>query len=253
VQTPIAIAPPEITVRSEIAAFEKISISEIRKVELLNRRDRKYILSLDQLISILRKVKDQYSAVHINDIPVSEYRTEYYDTPNFGMYLDHQNGKLNRYKIRRRTYLDTDNSFLEVKFKNSKKVTDKKRTLSGEAKQGQFIEEHSPYIFDALEQKLVVEYSRFTLVDNNISERVTIDINLRFRNAVQKKAYPELMVLELKQSFANRNSIAAKALRDFRIRPIGFSKYCMGVFALNSDIKQNLMKEKWRDLNKSFK
>jgi hypothetical protein len=33
------------------------------------------------------------------------------------MYMSHQNGKLNRYKIRHRTYLSTNAEFLEIKLK----------------------------------------------------------------------------------------------------------------------------------------
>ena len=43
------------------------------------------------------------------------------------MFHNHHNGKLNRYKIRFRDYINTKNSFLEVKFKTNKGETIKSR------------------------------------------------------------------------------------------------------------------------------
>ena len=62
------------------------------------------------------------------------------------LYHDHHNGKLNRYKVRRRRYIDTDTEFLEVKLKNNKKRTIKSRIkLSGQPNEyircAQFINE----------------------------------------------------------------------------------------------------------------
>ena len=61
-----------------------------------------------------------YKCVEIENKRVSQYQTLYYDTKDMKLYNEHHNGHLNRYKIRHRTYVDSNLSFLEVKFKNNK-------------------------------------------------------------------------------------------------------------------------------------
>ena len=62
----------------------------------------------------------------IRNIPTAD-TTLYFDTPDRQMYAEHQRGRKNRQKIRVRRYESSGVSFLEVKRKNNKGRTDKKR------------------------------------------------------------------------------------------------------------------------------
>ena len=94
-----------------------ISLEEMSGIKLMNRTDTKYVTSYQIL-----KVNGEYNIA---------YHTIYLDTADRDMYLTHQNGRVVREKIRIRTYVDSDLTFLEVKNKNNKGRTDKKRIRIG--------------------------------------------------------------------------------------------------------------------------
>ena len=98
-----------------VQQFTPISLKEMEGVELMNRTDTKFVVSLDQLLSILEEVKKTYRILEVNDVRFSHYETLYYDTDEFLFYTRHHNGKKNRWKIRKRSYVDSDLSFLELK------------------------------------------------------------------------------------------------------------------------------------------
>ncbi|MDA3822817.1 MAG: VTC domain-containing protein, partial [Bacteroidales bacterium] len=110
-----------------IANMEAISLEEMDHVKLMRRRDTKFVVPTDKLASIIELVQDKYKVLEIDQQRIHSYQTLYYDTPYLEMYQNHHNGRLNRYKVRVRKYLTSDVSFLEVKFKNNKRETIKKR------------------------------------------------------------------------------------------------------------------------------
>ena len=104
--------------------------------------------------------------------------------------------------------MESADSFLEVKFKNNKKMTIKNRLENNSRQDAEsFLLKHSPYDFVQLEEKLTAEYRRMTLVDKLKCERVTIDLNLRFSHADESYCIPNLVILEVK-----RNRFAEKKL-----------------------------------------
>ena len=110
-----------------IQSMHDISLEEMDTVMLQNRTDKKYLLSAQQLPSVMGDIAPYYSVLHINGTPFQDYKTVYYDTADNKMYMAHQNGKLNRYKVRHRTYLSTNVEFLEVKYKQQQRA-DKEET-----------------------------------------------------------------------------------------------------------------------------
>ena len=186
---------------------------------------------------------------------IMAYRTNYFDTAGFKMYNEHQNGKLNRFKIREREYTDSDVNFLEVKFKNNKGRTLKSRTLRSES-QNQFtkdefifLQSHSPFIPEELEFKLCNDYKRITLT--NQIERVTIDFDMNFiSNRGETISIPSLAIVEVKQKKRSMDSPAISILKKHHIRSIGFSKYCIGSMMLYNNLKSNSFKSKIQLINK---
>ncbi len=64
---------------------------------------------------------------------LNHYRTLYFDTPDFELYLLHVNGRADRYKVRSREYTDTHLSYLEVKHRTPKDRTIKERLSTARA------------------------------------------------------------------------------------------------------------------------
>jgi paraquat-inducible protein B len=171
------------------------------------------------------------------------------------MYLDHHNEKLNRYKIRMRTYEVTGGSFLEIKFKNNKNDTRKKRTSLNNDNPDvllnqQFITDNTPYQPQQLHTAILNSFRRMTFTDNILSERLTIDIDLSFSTGDKIVELDGLAIAEVKQSsFSNAGRVMG-IFRELGIYPHRFSKYCIGQALLNTSIKINRFKPHLSTINK---
>ncbi len=235
-----------------IQQYQPISLREMDGVALMNRTDTKYLMSVDQLESVLQEVAHHYRILDIKGVRSNHYQSQYYDTPDFYFYRRHHSGKQNRLKIRKRMYVESNLTFLEVKFKSNKGRTEKDRTkldgLSAEltAENEYYIHETS-HFEEHLEPKLMNLFERITLVDQSLPERITIDLNLSFVVDDQTVEIPDLVIIEAKQERQNRHSVFLQALKKRLIRPESMSKYCLGI-ALLTDQKSNMFKEKIRTI-----
>ncbi len=224
-------------------------------VQLMNRTDTKFMFNRDTLLEILPALETQYRVLEVEGVRVNRYQTLYYDTPGFTHYLQHQNGKKHRYKIRKREYVESNLAFLEVKEKSNKGRTAKSRvklpvlTAILDEKNLSFIERKADYI-ENLEPKLWNSFTRTTLVDTVAGERVTLDTNISFHFNGKTKDVPFLVIAEVKQDGANRHSGFIRHMKERLIRPEGISKYCLGVTMLYDNIKSNTFKEKILHINK---
>ena len=170
-------------IKQAVSNFKAISLEEMDKVALMNRVDRKFILPFRDLLEFIPLLQDDYHILTIKEEKVFTYKTDYYDTPGLNMFIDHHNGKLNRFKIRHREYVESNLEFLEIKFKNNKGKTLKKRVESnhiGSKSAHQLITEYTPYNPSVLDRKITTLFNRFTLVDNQLTSRITTDFNLKF-------------------------------------------------------------------------
>ena len=107
--------------------------------------------------------------------------------------------------------------------------------------------EKQPYAVDTLSPHLVTIFDRFTLVNYDKTERLTIDCNLRFENLRNGNtaSMSPLVVMELKQD-GRAHSLLKEVLFDLRIRPFKVSKYCIGTCMTCPKVKQNRFKKKLR-------
>ena len=95
------------------------------------------------------------------------------------------------------------------------------------------------------------QFRRITLVNHGKSERLTIDFDIHFHNfdTDREDNTGNLVIVELKRD-GNVYSPILAMLRDLRIKPHGFSKYCIGSVLTNPNLKQNRFKPKLRSLQK---
>jgi hypothetical protein len=236
--------------------FKPIALSEMDQVQLMNRNDTKYYFPADLLPELLEAISGNYYRLEIEGNSILPYETTYFDTDDNFFYTSHHNGKMNRYKVRRRRYVLTDTNFLEIKFKNNKGRTVKKRIQTTNANgtlathEHQFIEENTPVETCNLRPALINNFQRITLVGNKFNERCTIDFDINFKCCNQKSQFDGLAVLELKTDGRAGDSVVKKILRDFRIKQGRFSKYCLGMAQLNPDVKVNQFKKSILKLEK---
>lgn len=239
-----------------VAAMEPASLDDLTSVALLNRLETKYVLREADLLSALAALTSCYRVLEIRGKRLHRYVSLYFDTPNFLLYHRHHAGGKHRYKIRAREYSDTKLSFLEIKHKVSQIRTVKHRLQTPEfltqlsPDLGGFIHDNLPLTADDLEPKLMNTYQRITLVGKNNPERLTIDLNPWFFTECADESLPGIAIAEVKYPYANRNSDFMLRMRQMGIRPMGFSKYCIGVSLLYAQVKNNRFRPTLRAVRK---
>ena len=228
--------------------FNPIKLENIDQLKLLKRIDNKFVMPIEKLSKLLTEVKDDYDILEINGERNFEYHTVYFDTPEFNLYLNHHNSRLNRYKVRMRTYKTSNHSYLELKRKNNKGRTIKSRKQID--KITNLTDDHYDYLKShvslngySLERSVENTFRRITLVSFKLLERVTIDYDLNFFLNDSTTSIPYISVVEVKRDKANGSSPIIKALKRIKAYPRGFSKYCMGITYMYPSLKQNSFKE----------
>lgn len=253
-------------IRDIISGFEAISLDEMGGVKLMNRIDTKYAVPMWVLPGILESAKQDYFAQEIDGKRIATYDTMYYDTETLDMYIRHHDRQLVRQKIRVRQYVDSNLTFLEIKKKNNKGRTKKKRiAVPGFALQPDtightkredwsvedFIADKSRYTWQEISPHLWTKFHRITLVNKAKTERLTIDMDLVWENVVsgEKKTYGDLVIVELKRD-GNVPSKMTHIMLDHRVHPLKISKYCIGTALTTTGLKKNRFKDKIRRIEK---
>lgn len=230
----------------------------MERVTLMDRVDSKYVFHREELERFLEEIMPYYQILDVNGALISRYESMYFDTPNFDLYHFHQRGKFNRYKFRIRKYVESNLFFFEIKFKNNKGRTMKNRIVQEnfdyEANEliDTFLKQNTHYTVDDLEQKLWVNYSRITLVNKEIAERVTIDLHLTFVQNDEQKLMDEYVIAEVKQNKSS-DSPFVKLMHKYHIREGAISKYCLGIMNLYPTLRSNNFKPFQINLNKISK
>jgi len=241
---------------STASQYGPISLKEMDSVALMDRIDTKYVLSFHQLVNTLQALESDYCILTIHGRRLMHYRTLYFDTPEFTLYTLHIDNRAERYKVRSREYVDSNISFLEVKQRTRKNRTVKQRiptasqVLQLNMDNSQWLQEVFPYGGACLEPKLANSFTRITLVSLERSERVTLDMDLTFSSDHRMRKLEGVCVAEVKMDAQNHTSPFASYMHTCHIRPMGFSKYCMGVSMLYEQVKKNPLKRKMLQVSK---
>ena len=242
-----------------LSAFAPISLEQMSGVKLMNRTDTKFVTNRTKLYQLLKLAQQDYYIQEIDGERNLEYDTTYFDTRAFDMYNQHQWGHTNRQKIRFRTYCISGLQFMEVKTKNNHGRTKKKRIEVTdmdvlEKQKYDFLSKHLRYGADTLQPALNNHFSRITLVNKGKTERLTIDSSLSFHNLQSNKSMDmgDLVITELKRD-GLVSSPVLDMLRQLRIHPHGFSKYCMGSALTNPQLPTNRFKRKLIEVRKIIK
>ena len=217
-------------------------------VKLQDRVDTKYIFGMHQLSAVFREMLNDYRLLEVNGVRGTDYRSLYFDTTELKHFNDHHNRKIFRSKVRFREYLGSDQVYLEVKRKNGRGRTDKKRlkvtaiptVLSAE--QASFIQRSGG---GSGEMKATIwnHFTRYTFVNRHKPERLTLDVSLSFSDPSDRKLLENVVVAELKQERMDRTSTFVQIMRNMGLRPCSMSKYCIGMLAVGRPVKHNGFKE----------
>ncbi|MBQ1973031.1 MAG: polyphosphate polymerase domain-containing protein [Paraprevotella sp.] len=237
--------------------MEPITLEQMSSIRLMNRTDTKFVTNKTQLVRLLQHAQGKYYAQVNEGKRVATYRTIYWDTEGHRFYLEHHNGRAPRQKVRIRTYMDSGITFLEVKTKNNHARTKKKRIEIpapdrwNEVGGNEFVDGLVHAEMQEMRPTVQNLFNRITLVNHAKTERLTIDFNVQFKNfeTHQDCGTGELVIIELKRD-GNQYSPVLDILRKLRVKPSGFSKYCIGSLMTNDALKRNMFREKLVTIHK---
>lgn len=232
--------------------FDPVTLDDMNaKAAMMTRLDNKYVLRAEDLLDASGALSDIFEMLDIDGQRLFTYETVYFDDPDRQSFHDHHQGRRRRCKVRTRAYVDAGLCFVEVKLKDKRGVTVKRRIPVDPDRRHHLCEAGRAHVegsyqaqygqsFDAdLRPVIQMRYRRMTLAARDGGERMTIDAGLSFWTGDRRRAIADdLVIVETKS--ARGNGLADKVLRAHHMRPVGgCSKYCVGLAALGEVQRYN--------------
>jgi len=234
--------------RRAAARLDPISLGEVLEVaELQSRVDRKYLVSPAQFDDFIRSCGDRLRVLDIHGLRDFRYESVYFDTPDLAAYHQSATGRRNKFKVRTRTYVDSEACMLEVKTAGGRGETvktrmpyplDRREVLDDEA--GAFVADrvHPGVDAENLVPVLRTRYARMTLVDPAEGTRVTCDARLVCTEPGGRTARMDTHVLIETKSLGGATA-ADRVLWSMGERPVPISKYCVGLAMVRPQLPAN--------------
>ncbi|MFE9440467.1 VTC domain-containing protein [Streptomyces sp. NPDC006602] len=241
-----------------VGALRPIGLDElVARAELLTRLDRKYMLPVADLPFVLGGLglgglgsgglDEDVQVLEIDGRREFGYRSVYFDTPGLDGYLAAARQRRRRFKLRVRTYLDSDQHFFEIKTRGPRGTTVKHR-MPYEGDPHRLDAGARAYAAAVLAQAridtaglpwqpvLTTSYRRTTLFLPATASRLTLDIGLTWSlpDGTATLRTPERAIVETKAGRAG--SGADRLLWSLKHRPCPVSKYGTGLAALRPDL-----------------
>ena len=228
--------------------FEPVSLNALNaKAAMLERLDNKYVVRAPALTAASTELAELFDVLEIDGQRSFTYETCYFDDPEHRSYYDHHQGMRQRIKVRVRRYVEAALCFVEVKLKDKRGITVKKRLPYDPSRIDTLDERALAHVEQChqaqygrpfgkpLAPVLNMRYRRITLVAREGGERMTLDTAIHFNaladegaGAQQQRTDEEIFIVETKS--ANGHGIADAVLRRHHLHPTsGCSKYCVGM------------------------
>jgi hypothetical protein len=243
-----------------LAELEPIALDElVEKAALQTRIDRKYVLGRLEAAEVLAALDPGTRILEIDGARASAYESVYFDTPDLLSYRMAAHARRRRFKLRTRSYVDTAESWLEVKTRGARSTTVKERLAYDIGDRDILTPDGREYADAALDglglpqldlrPTLVTRYHRATLFLPASGSRATIDTDLSWEgDDGHVLRTPDLAIIETKSG--KRTSEVDRLLWSHGHRPATISKFGTGLAALRSDLPSN----KWaRVLRRHFR
>ena len=229
------------------AGLDRIGLDEILEhADLQIRLDRKYVVPLKTLEHLLDGLAGTHRVLEIDGCREFTYHSTYYDTPALTCLRDHLKGRRRRFKCRKRRYLDSGRSILELKLKGVRGTTVKRAVACDPAEElsirdREFLRTGVEEAYgielapEALVPTLDVHCRRLTLASPELGERLTCDLDLRLGNI---RIAEGMVVVESKS--ATPFAMADRQLATLGFRPVErCSKYCLGMAFARPELRAN--------------
>ena len=236
--------------------LSQITLEEINTFAALQTRvDRKYIINTEICNRLIEEVQVQGRVLEIDGERSTIYQSIYFDTPNLDLYKDAAYKRRPRFKTRTRFYQQTNTAMLEVKTKDGRGKTVKKRTPHNVNEVHQLTSTGKTFIDKVIGEQgashnlhatLTSQYQRTTIVDPQTSTRITCDEYLTCTDWEKQSISLPLCIVETKSS--GQPSPFDKWLWENGNRPTRISKYCTALAVLHPELPAN----KWHKTIKNY-
>jgi VTC domain len=220
--------------------FSPVSLDELDERASLQRRvDHKYVVKLDVLDDLLAELRSDHDVLEIDGGRTFDYRSVYFDTPDYRCFVEHVSDRKPRFKLRTRHYVTTQQCVFEVKVKKGDGETSKESIDYEDASSDEVTDEARKLIDETLgnaqvdppqdiRSSPVTQFRRSTLGLRDGGERVTIDRDLRLICGDQALGLRDDRAL-LETKTEDGEGRADRALRDAGVETVSFSKYRLGI------------------------
>lgn len=230
-----------------VGSLRPIGLAELnQRAELQSRVDTKFIVFPSVLSRLVDQLGPELDVLEIDGRRQFRYDSTYFDTPHWRTYRDHLQRRRRRFKVRTRTYVDSNFSMFEIKLEGGRGTTEKLRTPHpleqasvltdpARARLDEVLAQESIAPVDDLVVATRTAYRRVTLVGRDRPIRITVDTDLRCasgRGTVS--ALEDRLLLEVKTP--RERDPALQALQRLGVRPVSVSKYCAGVALLHPEL-----------------
>jgi hypothetical protein len=240
---------------SAVTDLPPVGLDElVERAALLTRVDRKYVVPEGDVKPLVRAVAGNAAVLEIEGLRRFTYDSTYYDTRDLMTYHLAARKRRRRFKVRRRTYVDSATTFLEVKTRGRRKTTVKDRVpWQATASPVGGVGDGSAFIEDVLDRAgldgvpvpdlvpaLQTYYSRTTLLllppdGHGPASRVTLDTGLTWALPDGPRVLlPGLAVVETKSG--PTPSAADRHLWSAGRRPVRVSKFGTGLAVLRPEL-----------------
>ena len=234
------------SMEAAVAKLSAVGLDDLRHAaELQIRKDRKYIVPLNDLTDIL--IDNGLSVLEIDGRRSFHYESVYFDTSDLLTYKAAAHKRRRRFKVRTRSYMDSGLCWIEVKVRSGRGMNEKHRLPYDITKRDRLTEEGLDFIngFGSvaaanthLRPVLTTRYDRITLLEEETSSRVTVDIGFEAEDRRgDKTGLADVAIVETKTD-GNPCSID-HALWAAHHRPTKISKFAAGLAVLTPGLPAN--------------
>jgi hypothetical protein len=233
-------------------SFPAISLEQlVERAGLLTRADRKYLVPVSKVGPLLEELRSRVEVLDIGGLRNFDYHSVYFDTPDLLTYWLAARGRRLRFKLRTRTYVDSNQGYLEIKTKGPRGHTVKNRIEYDPANSRIITPEGHEFVAAMLAEAripnvdthtlapaLTSRYRRSTLFVPSTESRATIDTSLEWTLEDGRTLHrPSMAMIETKSG--SQASEVDRLLWSRGHRPLRVSKYATGMAALRPDLVAN--------------
>ncbi|MGM9471502.1 polyphosphate polymerase domain-containing protein [Pseudarthrobacter sp. YS3] len=243
--------PADAGVVSSLSRLPSVGLDELNADAALQTRvDRKYVVPETLAQELLATFDADVRVLEMDGSRCFAYDSVYFDTARLDSYLLAAHGRRRRYKVRTRTYVDSNLSFLEVKTEGAREATVKERIPYGLTDRARITAEGLDYVNETLAAAvggapagplgpvLETRYHRTTLYLPQSGSRATIDTGVTWqRPGGQAWVLDGAVILETKSGSAA--GPLDRHLWAHGVRPSRISKFATGMAALCPDLPAN--------------